>query len=301
MNWNDLTARTARLPAGAVGVACGVSAALFWAAGLVSARHAVAIGLTPMDITFHRFVWAGLAFLPALIRSGGADLRKVGWGRSIALTAFGGPALAFLSYSGFLLVPLGHGGVIQPSSAALGGLMLSTLVLKDKLLPNRAIGALVIVLGLCIIGYEALSTIGAHGLLGDLSFMTAGFMFAIFGMLLKFWRVAPTRAVVVMSVLSLVLIPLQFVFVGFDRLIAAGLYENAMLAVVQGIFAGALSTFLFARSVVLLGAARAAVFPSLVPPFTLLIGFVLLGEVPTWFQLVGLTLVVLGFRLTQKA
>jgi len=274
---------------------------LFWAAGLVSARHAIAIGLTPMDITFHRFVWAGLAFLPALIRSGGEDLNQVGWARSVVLTAFGGPLLAYLSYSGFLLVPLGHGGVIQPSSAALGGLVLSTLVLKDRLLPTRAIGGVIIVLGLCVIGYEALATIGKHGLLGDLIFMTAGIMFAIFGMLLKLWRIAPTRAVVVISVLSLVIIPLHSALFGFDGMLAAGLYENLVLAAVQGVFAGALSTFLFARSVVLLGAARAAVFPSLVPPFTLLIGFLVLGEMPSVVQLLGLVLVVVGFRLTQKA
>ena len=52
---------------------------------------------------------------------------------------------------------------------------------------------------------------------------------------------------------------------------------------------------------VLLGAARAAVFPALVPPFTLLTGFIFLGNIPTAMQLVGMAIVLLGFRLTQKA
>jgi drug/metabolite transporter (DMT)-like permease len=42
------------------------------------------------------------------------------------------------------------------------------------------------------------------------------------------------------------------------------------------------------------------VFPSLVPGLTLLVGFVALGEVPSLAQLAGLTLVLVGFRLTQK-
>jgi drug/metabolite transporter (DMT)-like permease len=51
--------------------------------------------------------------------------------------------------------------------------------------------------------------------------------------------------------------------------------------------------------VVLLGAARAAVFPSLVPGFTMLIGLVTLFEVPSVIQIVGLGIVLIGFRLTQ--
>ena len=50
---------------------------------------------------------------------------------------------------------------------------------------------------------------------------------------------------------------------------------------------------------VLIGVGRAAVFPSLVPGFTLLIG-TLLGEVPSIAQLVGFAVVLVGFRLTQK-
>jgi drug/metabolite transporter (DMT)-like permease len=58
--------------------------------------------------------------------------------------------------------------------------------------------------------------------------------------------------------------------------------------------------YLFTRAAILLGAARAELFPALVPPFTLLIGFVVLGEAPSLLQLVGLAVVVLGFWLTQK-
>lgn len=292
--------RKRRLPPHIAGVLCGAGAALFWAAGLVSARHGIAIGLTPLDITMHRLVLAGFFFLPFMRPGAVADPSGVGWGRCILLTICGGPPLALLSYAGFILVPLGHGGVIQPSSAALMGLLLSTLVVKEKLPLTRLYGAIVIVGGLCVIGYEALSTIGLHGIVGDLCFMAAGFTFAVFGMLLKLWRVSPIRSVAITSVFSMVLIPVECFF-GFDRLIAAGLYENLILAVVQGVFAGAGATFLFTRAVVLLGAARAAVFPALVPPFTLLTGFVALGIMPTLFQLIGMLIVLAGFRLTQKA
>jgi drug/metabolite transporter (DMT)-like permease len=296
-----LTARAAKLPTGIVGIGCGAAAALFWAAGLAAARHGIDIGLSPADLVFHRCVWAGVAFLPVVIATNAAELRAFGWGRGIVLTLAGGPILSAFSYSGFLLVPLGHGGVIQPSCAALGGLALATLVLKEPMLAPRAFGALAIVAGLCVIGFEALTSIGGHALFGDLSFVIAGFMFAAFGMLLKLWHIAPTRAVVVTGVLSLVMIPIQWAFFGFDRMIAAGLWENLIQVVIQGALSGAASIFLFTRAVILLGAARAAVFPTLVPPFTLLIGYLVLDVVPSVFQLFGLVLVLAGFRLTQKS
>ena len=287
-------------PATAAGIACGAGAALFWAAGFVAARHGISAGFSPADIAFHRFVWAGIVFLPLIARAGLADLGGVGWSKGVALTLFGGPPLALLSYAGFLFVPLAHGGVIQPSCAALGGLMLATAVLKEKLTAQRAAGAAIIVAGLAVIGADALATIGTHGLLGDLCFVIAGSMFAIFATLLRRWRITPTRAVAVTSVVSLVDLPIHWLAFGFERMIGLGLTENLVQLLVQGIFAGAGSTYLFARSVVILGAGRAAVFPSLVPGFTLLIGFLVLGEVPSVAQLVGFAIVLIGFRLAQR-
>ena len=282
-----------------LGVICGTTAALFWALGFVAARHGIAAGLSPADIVLHRFVWTGVIFLPFVARSNLAGLGGVGWVKGIMLTLTGGPPLALFSYAGFLFVPLAHGAVIQPSCAAVGGLMLATFVLREKLPAGRAIGAAIIVAGLAVIGAEALATLGSHGLVGDLSFVTAGLLFAIFGTLLRLWRIAPTRAVAVTSVVSLVGLPLHWMLFGFERMISLGLVENLVQLVAQGVFAGAGATYFFTRSVVLLGAGRAAVFPSLVPGFTLLIGFLVLGEIPTMAQLLGFAIVLIGFRLTQ--
>ncbi len=289
-----------RLPVAATGIACGAGAALFWAVGFVAARHGIDIGFSPADLALHRFVWSGLVLLPLVLRAPLHDLGGIGWGGAIALTILGGPGLSLISYSGFLLVPLGHGGVIQPSCAALGGLLLATLVLKEKLPASRAIGAAVIVFGLAVIGGEALTTIGGFGVIGDLLFALAGIFFATFGMLLRRWRVAPMHATAVVSVVSLAGVPLYWAAVGLGHLVALGPWENLLQALVQGILAGPGAIYLFTRSVELLGAGRAAVFPSLVPGFTMLIGYLLLGEVPSIAQLAGLAIVLAGFRLTQR-
>jgi drug/metabolite transporter (DMT)-like permease len=229
------------------------------------------------------------------------DLNGVGWGRGLVLTIFGGVGIAFVSYSGFPLVPLGHGGIIQPSTAALAGLLLSTVILHERLPPSRAIGALIIVAGLCVIGGEAVTTIGVHGVAGDLLFVLAGAFFATFGMFLRKWRVPATRAMVVVSIVSLVILPVYGALVGFGRIAALGFWENLLQAVLQGLLAGPGAIFLFTRSVILLGASRAAVFPTLVPPCVLLIGWLALGIRPSILELIGLAVVLLGFRLTQRS
>lgn len=282
-----------------IGIVSGVGASLFWAAGFAGTRHGLDVGFSPADLTIHRFAWFGLAMLPAVVR-GFSDLNGVGWGRGILLAIFGGPGFAIISFAGFLLVPLGHGGVIQPSCAVLGGTLLSVFLLGEKFLVARAVGALIVVCGLVVIGAEAVTTIGVHGVVGDLVFVLTGLMFATFGALLRLWRITPIRATAVISVLTLLAVPVHWAMGGIDHMIALGWRENFLQAVLQGVLAGPAAIYLFVRSIALLGAGRAAVFPALVPPFVLLIGWLALGEMPSVLQVIGMVIVLLGFRLAQR-
>jgi drug/metabolite transporter (DMT)-like permease len=66
------------------------------------------------------------------------------------------------------------------------------------------------------------------------------------------------------------------------------------------VLAGAGGIYLFTRAVALLGPGRAAVFPALVPGFTMLIGYLSLGVVPTLVQLAGFAIVTVGFAFVLK-
>jgi len=285
----------------AVGIFCGIAASLFWAAGLAGVRHGLAVGFSPIDLTVHRFLWSGLAFLPLVAGAGIRELNGIGWRRGILLAVLGGPGFALISYAGFLLVPLGHGGVIQPSCVTLGGLLLATFWLGEKITPRRTSGALIIVCGLLVIAAEAAVTIGIHGVAGDLIFVLNGTIFATFATLLRLWRISAMPAAMVISVLSLSLVPTDWVLGGIGHMTELGWRENLLQAVLQGVLSGAGAIYLFAQSVHLLGAGRASVFPSLIPPFVLLIGWLALGEMPTVLQLTGLMIVLLGFRLAQSS
>jgi drug/metabolite transporter (DMT)-like permease len=283
-----------------IGVVCGLSAALFWALGFAATRHGLKAGFTPVDLLMHRYVWSGIAFLPLVLRAGISDLCGIGWSRGLALMVLGGPVMSLISYTGFLFVPLGHGSVIQPSSATLGGLLLAALFLKEKISASRLAGAIVIVGGLGVIGAESIGHIGADGVQGDLIFVLTGFMFAGFGALLRHWRISPVSAALVINVLSLLLLPIYLLTGGLARIAAIGVSENAIQALAQGVLAGPAALYLFAVSVQRLGVARAAVIPACVPALTLLTGWLLLGEPPTMLQTAGLVTVLCGFYLAQR-
>jgi drug/metabolite transporter (DMT)-like permease len=289
-----------RLNPTAVGVICGIVAAGFWAAGFVGVRHGLDVGFSPADLAVHRYLWPGLALLPVVMRAGIGDLDGIGWGRGILLAVLGGPVFAIIGYAGFLLVPLGHAGVIQPSCGALGGLLLATLVLREKLIISRLIGALIITSGLLVIAGEGAATIGAQGVDGDLLLALAGFMSGAFATLLRLWRIPPMSAAAVISVLSLFAMPVYWLVGGVAHMSALGWRENLVQALLQGVLAGPAALYLLVKSIALIGAGRAAIFFSLVPPFVLLIGWFALGETPSLFQLIGLTIVLFGFQLTQR-
>ncbi|MCA1474936.1 MULTISPECIES: DMT family transporter [Bradyrhizobium] len=283
-----------------LGVVCGLAAALFWALGFAATRHGLKAGFTPVDLLVHRYVWSGIAFLPLVLRAGLSDLCGIGWGRGLVLMVLGGPVMSLISYIGFLFVPLGHGSVIQPSCATLGGLLLAAVVLKERISASRLTGALVIVGGLGVIGAESIGHIGANGIQGDLIFVLAGFMFAGFGAMLRRWRVSAVPAALVINVLSLLLVPVYVATVGLAHIASIGVTENAIQALAQGVLAGPAALYLYAVSVQRLGVARAAVFPACVPALTLLTGWLLLGEPPTMLQTAGLVTVLCGFYLAQR-
>jgi drug/metabolite transporter (DMT)-like permease len=234
------------------------------------------------------------------VRAGIGNLCGIGWGRGLVLMVLGGPVMSLISYVGFLFVPLGHGSVIQPSCATLGGLFLAAVLLRERISFSRLCGAIVIVGGLAVIGGESIGHIGLSGVQGDLIFVLTGFMFAGFGALLRYWRVSAFSAAAVINVLSLSLFPIYAALGGLTRVAAIGFGENGLQALAQGILAGPGAMYLFVFSIQRLGVARAAVFPAMVPALTLLAGWLLLGEAPTALQAAGLVTVLSGFYLAQR-
>ncbi|WP_416899318.1 MAG: DMT family transporter [Minwuia sp.] len=282
-----------------IGVALGLTTALIWSAYMILVRHGVTSGFAPIDMAAARYWPAGLIMLPVLLRVGIRDLGGIGWGRGLVLTIFAGPPFALFMSFGLNLTPISHGGVIAPSSLTLITTLLAVIFIGERLSRLRLIGLVLILSGVVMVaGLSFLATFNTDVLLGDLLIVGAPACWAVFTLLLRVWQIDPLRGTAVTVVLgSLGLIPFHIAFSDYGALMQMGWGEIGIQLLGQGVMNGFLATLMFVVTVSKIGPARAAVFPSLVPGFTILMGAPILGEIPTLYQFAGLASVTVGLVL----
>ena len=100
-------------------------------------------------------------------------------------------------------------------------------------------------------------------------------------------------------IVSLVTMPLWASFLPL-RLLEASLSAVLLQAAYQGVLVGALSLILYTRCVALLGPMRASLFVPLVPIVTAVGGIVLLGELPSALEWIGMLTVIGGMAVAMN-
>jgi len=283
------------------GALFGLSAAVMWALYLTYVRRAAVTGLGPGDIIALRYGVAALCMLPWLIWRGSLqDLAGVGWRRGALLAVFAGPLFPWLAATGFQFAPLAHGAVIQPSSAVMIATLIAILFLAERMTRGQVLGLSLVILGIGLIG--ASSPSGGDAWRGQLLFVGAGAMWAMFTVLLRVWSVSGLAATAAVNVVSaLVFIPLYLAFGDTSRLVDLGAVDFAGLALVHGVLAGVLAIAAYGRAVTLLGITRASLFPAIVPAVALVLGIPLVGEWPSAAEWIGAALATLGLSIAMGA
>jgi drug/metabolite transporter (DMT)-like permease len=298
-----MTTSIASAPAAAVsstewrGYAFGVSAALIWGLYLALSRQGVSSGLTPIDITVFRYVTAGLVMLPYAILNW-QSLAAIGLKRGVVLALLAGPPFILLGVGGYLFAPLAHGAVIQPAMVTVLSMILASVFLGDK--PNRAriVGVATILMGVVTIAGPGLLKGGALTPLGDAMFALAGLCWALFTLQTRRWQVLPVAGTAMVVILSgLVMAPVAIFHVGLDHYLAQPASVLAAQIGVQGVLTGVISVIAYSTAVKLIGPAKAAIFPALVPASAIIVGVPIVGEWPTALQLAGLALVSIGLLI----
>jgi drug/metabolite transporter (DMT)-like permease len=291
------------VPSG-IGYLYGVLAALIWGGQLAMSRAGVTVGLDGFDVAAIRCAGAGLAMLPWFVtrRPFGSGAGRTSWGHAFGLALAAGPLFIVASMAGFRLAPLPHGAVLQPAAMVLGAMLLSAVIVGERLRPVRLAGAAVIVLGLALISGPSLLQGDRLTPLGDLLFIVAGLLFAIYSVLQKHWAVGPMPAAGSVAIIaSAFYVPPYLALCGIGHILALSWPMLIAQIVVQGFLTGFISLVVFGRAIQILGVGRASLFPALVPGAAIIIGIPLVGEWPTSLQAAGLGVVTAGLLVALSA
>lgn len=276
-----------------IGILFGISATVIWAGWPVLSKIATNNQLQPYDITMLRFTISGIALLPLCIFRW-ARLKAIA-GKGVLLALGAGAPYVLLGTSGLAYAPTSHFSIIMPTSMLLFTTIGSVIWLGDKLTLGRIIGIGFIISGVVFVGANSVANLSLQDtLIGDLMFLGCGFLWAIYTLLAKYWKINPWDATILVSMVSICLyLPFylynfgtQVFEVASQTLIIQGLY--------QGLFASIGALYLYSKAVSLLGAAKGAIFSVLLPPLSLLLASFLLDEGLTWVELGGLVLVCAG-------
>jgi drug/metabolite transporter (DMT)-like permease len=299
-DFTHLPPKSAGLSDPVKGLLFGLGAVLIWGSSLAFARAGMTQGLAAMDFALFRYGIAGLVVLPWLLLHQPRSLAGVGWPRGIALAMLVGPLFMLLGAGGYAYAPLAHGAVIQPAFAMMCTTILAAWLLRDRPPRTRLLGIGVMVVGLAVIAGPGLFEGNSQAPIGDAMFAFAGLLWAGFTVLANLWRVKALPATAALSAISaLFIVPLYLMTQDLTRIASMSLGDLVTQIVIQGVLAGVVAVVCFTRAAELLGAARAGIFPALVPVATILIGIPVTGEWPTVPQTAGLVLVSLGLLMAM--
>ena len=274
-----------------------------WGVYLATTRAGIVSGLSPIDLVVLRYGPAAFIMLPWLLRAGMSDLGGVGWLRGAWLAVCAGPVFIVFAAAGYLWAPLSHGAVIQPSTAAMASIALAVVLLGERVPPARWLGALVIVGGIVLIGTGSdAGFVSDRPWIGALLFMASGVMWGLFTVSIRRWNIGGLEATGAVAIVSALATLPPVALVGtFERLLA--LPPTGLLAqmFVHGVLSGVLAIVAFGQAVRLLGAARGALFPALVPAATLVAGIPIAGEVPGPLEWAGALCATAGLAIAMGA
>ncbi|MBA4766495.1 MAG: DMT family transporter, partial [Porphyrobacter sp.] len=277
------------------GIAAGLVAALVWSTFMLFAKSGAMLGLLPQDFAVLRFGTAALVMLPWLLRHDPLRFAGIGWRRAGVLTLLAGPLFILLATGGYAHAPLAHGAVIQPSTIALASMAAAMVLLRERPGLAKLAGTGLIVAGLALIASHADAMGGGLVWIGDIMFVAAGLGWTGFTILIKRWELEPLAVTAAVSTFSaLVVIPAMLIAGDFGRI--AALPPATLLAqvAVQGLAAGVLAVIAYGVAVQRLGAAKAGMFPAIVPALTLMLGSLASGTLPQLFEIAGALLATLG-------
>lgn len=286
---------------------------LIWASFFLSLKGGANSVLTPADIALTRFLIPAVFLFPLIYkaRNAIASVPKI-----YLIGMFIGCGLPYLivTSSAMQYVSVAQGSALVPGTLPLFVTMIAVFFFKQPLSHHRIIGLSLVISGIALFLYSSFSVNGDDAndtligsqTLGQLLFLLASLMWAIFTISA---RVANLNALVVaglisfMSSILLVALIVAGVFPSY-------LYEQSLTqwpfnelithSAIQGVGAGIIAAATYLYAVQTLGAERSAAFGSSTPVIATLLAIPIFQELPTLNSWISLALICNGSLLASN-
>jgi len=280
------------------GLIWGLSGVLVWSGSFVLTRFGFQTALLPSDIIALRFGVAGLVLLPVVLAKG-FGFRQLGALGFVLLVAGAGFPYALLTAFGLQYAPASHAAALIPGLMTAMVAIFGVFLLHERLVvPVRWAGVGLILVGSALIA--GFSQLGGAEVMGHLAFLAAALVWSLYVMVFRKKNMDGLHAAAISSVASaIVFLPIYVLFLqkgigqtSWNDIVLQGFY--------QGVLTSAFGIFAFNRAVVLLGTAAGAALSALIPVVTLVLGLLLLGEVPGLTDTLAALLISVGVLALNK-
>lgn len=249
---------------------------------------------TPFDLAAMRYGVAGILTMPYFLYSVPAR----NWPKYMVLALFGGLGYAILVYSGFAFAPSAHAGIFVNGGIPFWAVLLTAFITGFKLSRHVVFALGLSTCGLVMIGFNSLlSTHDADQWIGDILFFSAALCWAIFGLLVKRWKIRPLQGICgIATFSSFVFLPIYYAYLP-KGIFDANWGDIILQCVYQGIIAALLAAGMFSYATHKIGACEASMMLALVPAFSAIGGYFILGEDLTLVTILGILIVSVGALL----
>ncbi|HRP65382.1 MAG TPA: DMT family transporter [Thauera sp.] len=276
------------------GLLAALAVVLFWSGFNIVSRFGATATFTPFDIAALRYGVSGAIALPLFLRF----VPRQDWPRHMVLALVGGLGYGLLVYCGFAFAPSAHAGVFVNGGIPFWTIVIMAVMTGFQIARPTVIALLLSTCGLLLIGFESLFASAREGeWIGDLLFLSAALCWAIFGLLMRRWQIKPQLGILGIATFSaLAYLPVYLLWLP-ARLADASWGAIALQAGYQGVVAALLAAGFYSYAVQKVGASEASMMLALVPAFTAIGGFLILGEAIGLTTIVGIVVVSIGALL----
>jgi len=281
-----------------------IASSLFWSGNFFTGKIASIYNLTPFKLSFLRWSLAFLLLLPFTFRKIILDFNKYKKNLPYLIIT---SILGVTIFNSFTYLSLQTSMVINSSIMTsitpLLIILFSWLIFKTQTYFMQFFGIILSVIGVLLIISKANldNLINLDFTIGDLWMLAAVFSWGLYSVLLK--KIDSTLSqLATLEVMIFIGLIFIFPFYFFESLNNSFLpkdYNEIIMITYVAIFASITSFFAWNKGVSIVGANKASLFLHLIPVFSSMWAILFLGEIFSFFHLLGTVFIILGIFLSN--